>query len=118
MSRIAGLITPKAPSTFTVTLRPATGGYDGNRDRYIGYSLDGGTTYTDIKESKSTDTVINNVTTIKFRAYTGRIGYTSKVGTTNGGTQIVSGIDDSGFAFSSEITLSANTLYYIEAHDI
>lgn len=67
MSRRAGLLN-KAPSTFTVTLRPHTDGYNGTTSIYIGYSLDGGTTYTDLKATKTTDTIINDVTTIMFRA--------------------------------------------------
>lgn len=114
MSRIAGLITPKAPSTFTVTLRPATAGYQGASARYIGYSLDGGTTYTDLKSYESTDTVINDVTTIKFRAYCFGTKNNSWVGTTDSGADIVSGGDDV-ITYSSNITLSANTMYYIAA---
>jgi len=117
MSRIAGLIIPKAPSTFTVTLRPSSNGYMGSSMYfYIGYSLDGGTTWTDLHDFVTSDIVLSNVDEIMFRAVCGDGSYASTltgVGTTDGGNEIVQGVEYST-VYSNNITITMNTMYYIQ----
>ena len=114
MSRIAGLIIPKAPATFTVTLRPSSNGYEGSSGYHIGYSLDGGTTWTDLKSTVTSDIVLSNVDEIMFKAVCGSFGTRRpRVGTTDGGNEIVQG-EISSTVYSNNITITMNTMYYIQ----
>ena len=104
---------PKAPATFTVTLRPSSKGYNGSLSYYIGYSLDGGTTWTNLQSKVTSDIVLSNVDEIKFKAVSGSSSANPKVGTTNGGNEIVQGVSSST-VYSNNITITMNTMYYIQ----
>ena len=108
---------PKA-SGFTVTLRPSTAGYKGSSLYYIGYSLDGGTTWTDLTSTLTSDIVLSNVDEIKFKAVcdsSRAISADTKVGTTDGGNEIVQG-ERYSTVYSNNITITMNTMYYIQTY--